>query len=676
MTSLNALVLNNNQLTGSIPPDLGKLKNLTILDLGTNLLTGPIPPELGSLSSLATLYLTNNMLSGSIPQELSNLKNLTSLYLATNNLTGSLPGSLAKLPKISYIAINGNRLTGILPIELAYISTLRNVLVNDNLFQFSSLGGSTDYYSFTLTYQPQKKIGREQQVALQAGESYLLEVPDYSAYTNDALQWWKNGSTIAGATQTTYNISVFDAPSMKGDYYLEVKNPKYPDLTIQSNMVSVRQAVNTDILGVLFSAQTKTPLIVYDSAKVYVDLAYGTNITSLSPSIRIPTGSFISPASGTAQNFTSPVSYTVANGIDTRVWQIRVRVNPNDKADITGVTLTGSVGTPVINTSTNYVELHIPYGNDPEKLAPTFTVSPGAKMYPSSGTVRDFTIPVYYTVSAQDGTNQKVWKVAVIVNANTKSGIEDVILSQQTKSAVIDNEKHIVYCEVPYGTDYSVLKPVIKTSPGATIDAVNIAKSYGIASEYLITSQDSSSTTSWQIVVSMAANTKADILGFMLSGQQGVVIDKETKTISVSVKKFQDLSVAMPLILVSDFASISPGSGVPVNLKDTVWYVVKAQDGIHTSKWKVVTNIVTGTEDASELRFAAYPNPAKDKLFIELPEGKHTITLIGLSGKPEKEVEVAQAGVVEIDLSGLAKGAWLLRIESSKEIQTSVILKQ
>jgi hypothetical protein len=63
-------------------------------------------------------------------------------------------------------------------------------------------------------------------------------------------------------------------------------------------------------------------------------------------------------------------------------------------------------------------------------------------------------------------------------------------------------------------------------------------------------------------------------------------------------------------------------------------------------------------------------------LFIELPEGKHTITLIGLSGKPEKEVKVAQAGVVEIDLSGLAKGAWLLRIESSKEIQTSVILKQ
>jgi hypothetical protein len=572
--------------------------------------------------------------------------------------------------------VYGNRLTGKLPIELAYLSTLKTFYFDDNLFQFSSLSTVTDYYSFVIRYQPQKKIGREQQVSLQNGESFLLEVPEYSAYTNDQLQWWRNGVLIPGATSTTYNVSVFNPDAMKGDYYLEIKNAKYPDLTIQSNNISVRPSASTDILSVLFAAQIKTPLIVYDSAKVYVDVAHGTNVTALTPSIRIPTGASINPSSGVVQNFSNPVSYTVTNGADSRTWQVKVRVNPNDKASITAVTLAGSVGNPVINSTTNYIELYIPYGGDPEKLAPVFTLSAGARIFPESGTVRDFTIPVYYTVTAQNSSDQKVWKVAVIVLPNTKSDINNVIIPGQTKSAVIDDEKKIVYCEVPYGTDFASLKPKIETSAGAKIEAVNLAKSYGLASEYLITSQDNSSSTLWKIVVNMAANTKAEILGFLLSGQQGVVIDKENRIINVTVKKFQDLTVAVPLIIVSDFASINPGPGIPVNLKDTVTYVVTAQDGINITTWKVVTNIVTGLDDLQATTIQVYPNPATDVIYLNLEEGETRITLLNINGKPERMELVDQPGTYTLDLTGLAGGAYLLRTESSKVIKTTVIIKQ
>ena len=47
--------LYRNRLTGPIPPELGKLKNLVSLDLYDNALTGSIPESLGNLRSLTFL---------------------------------------------------------------------------------------------------------------------------------------------------------------------------------------------------------------------------------------------------------------------------------------------------------------------------------------------------------------------------------------------------------------------------------------------------------------------------------------------------------------------------------------------------------------------------------------------------------------------------------------------
>ncbi|MCY4647934.1 MAG: hypothetical protein OXE73_13795 [Gammaproteobacteria bacterium] len=41
--------LNDNNLSGSIPPELGSLSSLHVLDLDENRLTGSIPPALGDL---------------------------------------------------------------------------------------------------------------------------------------------------------------------------------------------------------------------------------------------------------------------------------------------------------------------------------------------------------------------------------------------------------------------------------------------------------------------------------------------------------------------------------------------------------------------------------------------------------------------------------------------------
>ena len=73
---LRSLELQGNAFTGTIPPDLAKLTNLTDLDLSGNTLTGAIPHQLGSLANLEVLSLYDNQLSGAIPAELGQLTKL------------------------------------------------------------------------------------------------------------------------------------------------------------------------------------------------------------------------------------------------------------------------------------------------------------------------------------------------------------------------------------------------------------------------------------------------------------------------------------------------------------------------------------------------------------------------------------------------------------------------
>lgn len=83
---ITQLVLNLNNLAGTIRSDLGSLSSLQVLDLAGNDLTGPIPPDLGDLSSLQLLNLSDNNLTGTIPSELGNLSSLQFLLLTGNNL--------------------------------------------------------------------------------------------------------------------------------------------------------------------------------------------------------------------------------------------------------------------------------------------------------------------------------------------------------------------------------------------------------------------------------------------------------------------------------------------------------------------------------------------------------------------------------------------------------------
>ena len=104
------------------------MESLEFLDLGWNTLEGPIPPELGQLGNLEVLNVCGNTrrdgtmivggLTGSIPAELGNLMSLKGLALNINELTGSIPSELGNLQDLELLWLFGNALTGPIPSEL------------------------------------------------------------------------------------------------------------------------------------------------------------------------------------------------------------------------------------------------------------------------------------------------------------------------------------------------------------------------------------------------------------------------------------------------------------------------------------------------------------------------------------------------------------------------------
>ena len=132
LAELRRLVLNGNDLSGPIPRELGNLGKLTMLNLRANSLAGSIPSELGALAVLDTLDLFDNDLSGSIPPALGDLTSLQRLTVGWNELTGTLPAELGRLDNATYMNFSLNQLTGAIPPELGDLESIELLSVSRN----------------------------------------------------------------------------------------------------------------------------------------------------------------------------------------------------------------------------------------------------------------------------------------------------------------------------------------------------------------------------------------------------------------------------------------------------------------------------------------------------------------------------------------------------------------
>jgi len=124
--------LGENNLTGTLPDEIGDLANLKVLELRTNLISGTIPATIGNLIQLSTLSIRSNQLIGSIPVEIGNLVSLEYLFVSDNQLEGSIPTEIGNLVNMQYLQLKNNMLSGPIPDEICNLINL----------EYLSLGGN------------------------------------------------------------------------------------------------------------------------------------------------------------------------------------------------------------------------------------------------------------------------------------------------------------------------------------------------------------------------------------------------------------------------------------------------------------------------------------------------------------------------------------------------------
>lgn len=148
------------------------------------------------------------------------------------------------------------------------------------------------------------------------------------------------------------------------------------------------------------------------------------------------------------------------------------------------------------------ITIELAHGTDTKSLNPSIAIPDFASIEPAIG-ARDFSSPVLYTITAQNGENTSVYEVSISFALNTKKAIssfkflasENASLNEDVVAVIFDEESNpytrtkTIVAEVPFGTDITNLKPTMESSFGATLN-IEGAQNFTNTVTYVVTSQD------------------------------------------------------------------------------------------------------------------------------------------------------------------------------------------
>jgi hypothetical protein len=282
------------------------------------------------------------------------------------------------------------------------------------------------------------------------------------------------------------------------------------DASSQAYTVTVTVAANPAKAITAFGFNGLTPNVIgavnETDKTIALTVPYGTDVTALVPIIT-HTGANVSPNTGVAQDFRSPVTYTVtAADASSQAYTVTVTVAANPAKEITAFNFDGLIPnvTGTVNEGAKTIALTVPYGTDVDALVPTITHT-GASVSPNTGVAQDFRSPVTYTVTAADASSQ-AYTVTVTVAANPAKAITSFNFNGLTPNVAgtVNETDKTIALTVPYGTDVTALVPTI-THTGASVSPnTGVALNFLSPVTYTVTAADASSQA-YTVTVIIAA---------------------------------------------------------------------------------------------------------------------------------------------------------------------------
>ena len=150
----------------------------------------------------------------------------------------------------------------------------------------------------------------------------------------------------------------------------------------------------------------------------------GTVLTSVAPTITVSQGATVNPPSLALQDFSDgkTVTYTVTaeDGVTQKTYiaSATVEVVLSDQCDIISFTDEDNDVEWIIDDWARTITAVYPEGTDVTAIVTVIVVSEGATVNPASGTQSNFSQPVFYTVTAQNGTTTKEYRAQISFESN------------------------------------------------------------------------------------------------------------------------------------------------------------------------------------------------------------------------------------------------------------------
>ncbi len=178
--------------------------------LNNNNLEGELPPEIGALDAVLYLKLNDNKISGSVPQEILNMSALVDLHLQNNQIE-DIPDLHGLSPHLGTLMLEGNKLI------------------------FDNLKPNIDVPFSIFSYAPQDSLDIGDERTYGWGGNIFLQVP--TPNPDNHYAWSKNGSPVGGDKNPLEIFSI--NYSNAGRYTCAVTNSKLPDLILHLRPVEV-----------------------------------------------------------------------------------------------------------------------------------------------------------------------------------------------------------------------------------------------------------------------------------------------------------------------------------------------------------------------------------------------------------------------------------------------------
>ena len=278
--------------------------------------------------------------------------------------------------------------------------------------------------------------------------------------------WTTNGLALGSHSVTAWYLgNGTNEPSVSSPVVVQVANP-------------------ADVVSFVFPGLGAATI---SGTNITLIVPFSTDVTALAPTYTMSSGAVGSPVSGATRNFSTPQTYLITGADNsTKTYTVTVTKAASSTAkDITSFSFPG-LGVPTIGTTT--VNLTVPFGTVVGSLAPTYTVSGQAVGSPVSGTVRNFSTPQTYTITAENGST-KVYTVTVTVAA--ASSAKDILACDFGGLGLGTISGTSITLTVVPTQSVVALAPTFTLSPLASISPVSgSTRNFSSPVTYTVTAED------------------------------------------------------------------------------------------------------------------------------------------------------------------------------------------